>query len=407
MAEQQQDTTWVKKPKDKQMISRKFFTGVIAAVAVISFIAGTRGNEILGAVAPILGIQVETGTLDLANLQSTYQQLKANFDGELDEQALIDGAHRGLVEAAGDPYTTFMTAEEAAEFNNDLSGNIGGGIGAEIGLRNDAVTIIRVLPDNPAEEAGLEAGDQIIAVNDEPVGDETVDDVVGKIRGEVGTSVKISVLRDERRQDITVTRRTVTNPSVQSRIENNIGILTLSRFDEQTSRLAREAAQSFKRENVRGVVLDLRGNGGGYLTAAQEVAGIWLNNKVVVTERSGGQVTEELKTGNDAILNGVPTTILVNGGSASASEIVAGALQDHGAATLIGEKTFGKGSVQKIIELSNGNQLKVTIAKWYTPKGKNITESGIEPDQIIELTQEDVNAGDDPQLDAALDRLRR
>ena len=389
------------------MISRKFFTGVIAAVAVISFIAGTRGNEILGAVAPILGIQVETGTLDLANLQSTYQQLKANFDGELDEQALIDGAHRGLVEAAGDPYTTFMTAEEAAEFNNDLSGNIGGGIGAEIGLRNDAVTIIRVLPDNPAEEAGLEAGDQIIAVNDEPVGDETVDDVVGKIRGEVGTSVKISVLRDERRQDITVTRRTVTNPSVQSRIENNIGILTLSRFDEQTSRLAREAAQSFKRENVRGVVLDLRGNGGGYLTAAQEVAGIWLNNKVVVTERSGGQVTEELKTGNDAILNGVPTTILVNGGSASASEIVAGALQDHGAATLIGEKTFGKGSVQKIIELSNGNQLKVTIAKWYTPKGKNITESGIEPDQIIELTQEDVNAGDDPQLDAALDRLRR
>ena len=389
------------------MISRKFFTGVIAAVAVISFIAGTRGNEILGVVAPILGIQVETGTLDLANLQSTYQQLKANFDGELDEQALIDGAHRGLVEAAGDPYTTFMTAEEAADFNNDLSGNIGGGIGAEIGLRNDAVTIIRVLPDNPAEEAGLEAGDQIIAVNDEPVGDETVDDVVGKIRGEVGTSVKISVMRDEQRENINVTRRTVTNPSVQSRIENGIGILTLSRFDEQTARLAREAAQSFKRENVSGVVLDLRGNGGGYLTAAQEVAGIWLNDKVVVTERSGNRVTEELTTGDDAVLNGIPTTVLVNGGSASASEIVAGALQDHGAATLIGEKTFGKGSVQKIIELSDGNQLKVTIAKWYTPKGKNITESGIKPDQTVELTQDDVNDDNDPQLDAALDRLRR
>lgn len=407
MAEQQQDTAWVKKPKDKQMISRRFFTGVIAAVAVISFIAGTRGNEILEVVAPVLGIQVETGTLDLANLQSTYQQLKANFDGKLDEQALIDGAHRGLVEAAGDPYTTFMTAEEAADFNNDLSGNIGGGIGAEIGLRNDAVTIIRVLPGNPAKEAGLEAGDQIIAVNDEPVGDETVDDVVGKIRGEVGTSVKVSVMRDKQRVDINVTRRTVTNPSVQSRIENGIGILTLSRFDEQTSRLAREAAQSFKRENVSGVVLDLRGNGGGYLTAAQEVAGIWLNDKVVVIERSGNRVTEELTTGNDAVLNGVPTTVLVNGGSASASEIVAGALQDHDAATLVGEKTFGKGSVQKIIELSDGNQLKVTIAKWYTPKGKNITESGIKPDQTVELTQDDVNKDNDPQLDAALERLRR
>lgn len=406
MAEQQQDTAWVKKPKSKQMISQKFFAVAIAAVAVISFVAGTRGNEILGAVAPILGIQVETGTLDLDDLQSTYQQLKANFDGELNDQALIDGAHRGLVEASGDPYTTFMTAEEAAEFNNDLSGNIGGGIGAEIGMRNDAVTIIRVLEGNPAEEAGLEAGDQIIAVNDEPVGDKTVDDVVGTIRGEVGTTVKVSVMRSDQRENITVTRRTVTNPSVQSRVENNIGILTLSRFDEQTSKLAREAAQSFKRDNVSGVVLDLRGNGGGYLTSAQEVAGIWLNDKVVVTERAGNKVTEELKTGNDAILNGVPTTVLVNGGSASASEIVAGALQDHGAATLVGEKTFGKGSVQKIIELRDGSQLKVTIAKWYTPKGKNITKSGIDPDQVVELTQDNVNDGNDPQLEAALSRLR-
>jgi len=177
--------------------------------------------------------------------------------------------------------------------------------------------------------------------------------------------------------------------------------MTITRFDDQTGQLARQAAQSFKSQNVKSVILDLRGNGGGYLTAAQDVAGLWLDNKVVVTEKNNGKVVDELKSGTNPILVGIPTVVLVNGSSASASEIVAGALQDHGAAKLVGEKTFGKGSVQKLITLPEGAQLKVTIARWYTPNGKNISKQGIAVDKEAKLTTEDINANRDPQLDAA------
>lgn len=386
-------------------ISKNVFFLAIALVAVVSFVAGTRGSEILGAVAPALGFKVETGTLDLGSVQKTYQQLKANYDGTLDEQKLIDGASRGLVEAAGDDYTVFMDAEEAEAFNDDLTGQIGGGIGAEIGVRNDMPTIVRILADNPAQKAGLLAGDVIIAVNDQPSADWTAAKAAEEIRGEVDTTVKLTIVRDGEEKDITITRATVTNPSVQSKVENGIGTLTITRFDGETTRLAREAAQRFTQQNVTGVILDLRGNGGGYLTAAQEVAGLWLDDKVVVSERTNGRVIDELKSGSNSILGGVPTVVLMDGSSASASEIVAGALQDHGAATLVGETTFGKGTVQKVIDLGAGTLLKVTIARWYTPNGKNITEGGIEPDKQVSLSAEDVNAGRDPQMAAAKKQL--
>jgi carboxyl-terminal processing protease len=386
-------------------ISKNVFFLTIGIVAVVSFIAGTRGNEILGVVAPALGFKVETGTLDLASVQKTYQELQANYDGTLDKSKLVDGASRGLVAAAGDQYTVFMDQKEASEFNNDLSGNIGGGVGAEIALRNDVPTIIRILPGNPAEKAGLLAGDIIISVNDEATTGWTATKAAEKIRGQVDTTVKIKVLRSAEEKTFTVTRATVNNPSVQASVQNGIGTLTISRFDNETSDLARKAAQSFKQQNVRGVILDVRGNGGGYLTAAQDVAGLWLDNKTVVTERTNGKVVDELKSGGNPVLAGIPTVVLVNGSSASASEIVAGALQDNKVATLIGEKTFGKGTVQKVIDLGAGTILKVTIARWYTPNGKNITKEGISPDQAVELKAEDANAGRDPQLDAAKKQL--
>ncbi len=386
-------------------ISRKMYIVTIAIVAIISFVAGTRGSEILGVVAPVLGLKVETGALDLSSVQKTYQELKANYDGNVDEAALVDGASRGLVKAAGDDYTVFMDAKEAATFNDDLAGKIGGGVGAEIGMRSDVPTIIRVIPNNPAEKAGLAAGDIIMTVNGETTSDWTATKTAEKIRGEVDTTVKLTVLRNGEEKEFTITRATVNNPSIQSSVQNGIGRLTITRFDSETSELARQAAQDFKRQNVRGVLLDLRGNGGGYLTAAQDVAGLWLNDKVVVTERTNGKVVDELKSGTNPLLAGIPTVVLVNGSSASASEIVAGALQDNKAATLVGEKTFGKGTVQKVIDLSAGTLLKVTIARWYTPNGKNITKEGITPDKAVELKAEDVNAGKDPQLDAALAQL--
>lgn len=386
-------------------ISKNIYILTIAVVAVVSFVAGTRGNEILGTIAPALGFKVETGTLDLATVQKTYRELKLNYDGTIDEAKLVDGASRGLVEAAGDPYTTFMDAKEAKEFNDDLSGQIGGGIGAEIGMRNDVPTIIRILPGNPAEKAGVLAGDIITAVNGESTGEWTATKTAEKIRGQVDTTVKVKVIRNTEEKEFTITRATVNNPSIQTSVTNGIGTLTISRFDGETAALSQKAAQSFKEQNVRGVILDLRGNGGGYLTAAQDVAGLWLNNKVVVSERTNGKVVEELKSGNNAVLAGIPTVVLVNGSSASASEIVAGALQDHKAATLIGEKTFGKGTVQKVVDLGADTLLKVTIARWYTPNGKNITKEGITPDQVIELKAEDANANRDPQMDAAKQKL--
>ncbi len=388
-------------PHGKQLLSTNVWLFAVAGVAIIGFFLGTRSDQIVALVAPLFGQKVSADTLDTASIQATYRALKANFDGTLSDATLIEGANRGLVNAAGDQYTLFMNKAESSSFADDLSGAIGGGIGAEVSKRNEKITIIRVLKDNAAIKAGLQAGDVVLSINDESTVGLSVEQSVSKIRGEVGTTVKLSIQRGSTIKEYIVTRATVTNPSVDSSVSDGIGTLTISRFDSQTAELSRAAAKSFKDQNVKGIILDLRGNGGGYVDAAQDVAGLWLDNKVVVSERTNGVVTTELKSGRNAILAGIPTVVVVNGGSASASEIVAGALQDHGVAKLVGEKTFGKGSVQKLIPLLDGAQLKVTVARWYTPNGKNITSDGITPDVAATLTQADVDAGNDPQLNAA------
>ena len=393
-----------KKLSIKPLSSNTLFL-IIAATAAIGFIAGTNSNQIMGLIGPVFGQKVYSGNVDLSSVEATYRALKANYDGTLSDKALIDGANKGLVAAAGDTYTLYMTSSESTTFSDDLTGNIGGGIGAEIGIRNNQATIIRVLKSNPAEKAGLLAGDIILKVNDQSTTGWTVDQVVAKIRGDVGTTVKLSIQRGSDIKDYTVTRDTIINPSVESSIKNGVGVLTISRFDSETAGLAHTAALSFKANNVKGVILDLRGNGGGYVDAAQSVASLWLNDKVVVSERTDGKVVNELKSGTDPVLAGIPTVVLVDGGSASASEIVSGALQDYKVAKLVGEKTFGKGSVQKLIDLPQGAQLKVTVARWYTPNGKNINQEGIVPDVVVPITAQDVNAGNDPQFDAAMKTL--
>jgi len=392
---------------DQDPFQQKRVPGAVLVLGFIfvlglGYIAGTFNGQIISAVAPLLGFKTYAGTLDLSSLQNTYQALKANYDGDIDDTKLVEAANKGMVSALGDDYTVYFNSVEAKSFSDDLSGTIGGGIGVELSLREGRVSVVRVLADNPASKAGIEVGDVITKVNDEEVAaTATVNDVVKNVRGEAGTTVKITMLRGEETKDFTITREQVTNPSVYSNVVDGVGILTITRFDDQTGQLARAAAQSFKNQNVKSVILDLRGNGGGYLTAAQDVAGIWLNNKTVVSERTNGKVVDELKSGTNPVLEGIPTVVLVNSSSASASEIVAGALQDSGAAKLVGEKTFGKGSVQKLLSLPDGAELKVTVAKWYTPNGKNISKQGIVPDTEVPLTSEDVNANRDPQLDAA------
>ena len=374
---------------------------------IVGYAAGTRNDQIVAAIAPTLGIKVETATLDTSSIQNTYQQLRSNYDGQLDDQKLIEGASKGLVSAAGDEHTVYFDKEEAKEFNNDLSGNIGGGIGAEIGLRNERPTVIRALKDTPAERSGVMTGDVVLGVNDQDVTSKTVDETVKLIRGEIGTTVKLTVQRDNERKEITITREEISSPSVDSKVDGDIGILTVTRFDEETGSRAKQVAQDFKVQGVKKVILDLRGNGGGYLSAAPQVAGLWLRDKVVVSERKDGKIEAEQKSGNNALLEGLPTVVLMNGGSASASEIVIGALKDYGVVSLVGEKSYGKGTVQAMVELNGGSLLKVTVQRWFTPKGNNIDKKGFKPDQAVLLTRDDVNAGRDPQLDAAKQRLNK
>lgn len=374
-------------------------------VTLVSFVSGTRSNEII---AKFDGKQ-SPASLDLSSLDEVYGVLRSKYDGKLDTQALIDGAKHGLVEATGDPYTAYFTAKEAEQFESDLEGSFEG-IGAELGKRNDQLLIISTLDDSPAKKAGLLANDVIVGVNEEDATKWTVEQAVSKIRGEKDTTVKVSVLRgDQGIKTFSITRAAITNPSVKSEITaDNVGILRISRFGaNDTDSLSRQAANQFKAAGVTAVVLDLRGNGGGYLEAANDVASLWLEDKVIVTQREGGVVVDTLRSNNDAPLQGIKTIVLIDGGSASASEIVAGALRDHGAATLVGQKSFGKGSVQTVEDLRSGGQLKVTVAKWYTPNGKNINKEGIKPAVEVSLTPDDINANRDPQKDKALELLAR
>lgn len=373
-------------------------------VGLVSFVSGTRSEDLI---AKFDG-KSSPSQLDFSSLNDVYSVLRSKYDGNLDAQALIDGAKHGLVEATGDPYTAYFTAKEASEFENDLEGSFQG-IGAELGKRNDQLLIISTLDESPAKKAGLLANDIIVKVNGEDATTWTIEQAVSKIRGEKGTTVKLAVFRGEEGiKEFSITRDAITNPSVKSEITpENVGILRISRFGEtDTVALSRKAAEQYKAANVKAVIVDLRGNGGGYLNAARDISSLWLEDKVVVTERQNGVVIESLRSDNDAPLAGIKTIVLVDGGSASASEIVAGALADHGVATLVGEKTYGKGSVQLIEDVSSGGKLKVTVAKWYTPNGKNINKEGIKPSVEVKITPDDINANRDPQKDKALELAR-
>ena len=376
-----------------------FLTLVI--VAIVSFVAGARSDALFANVASVFGVRTSNKTIDLSSVQKTYQELIANYDGKLDTQKLIYGANRGLVEAAGDPHTSYMDPDEAKEFDKSLSGQIGGGIGAEIGLRNNKPTIIKPLENSPAQKAGIKAGEAIVKVNDEASSDWSVEKVVSKIRGEVGTSVKLTLLSGGQTREVSVVRQNIVSPAVESEVDGEIGILKVNRFGDDTVSLSRKYASEFVEKGVKKVILDLRNNPGGTVGAAQGLLGIWLDNQIAMTERRGSEIVKTLRTTGTPILGNMKTVVLINGNSASASEITAGALREYGKATLVGQKSYGKGSVQIVLGLPGGSQMKVTEARWYTPKGKNIDKTGIEPDVKVDLSSDDVNNNVDPQMDKA------
>lgn len=378
---------------------------IVAAVTMaIGVIVGINFDKISNNINTALGNRAAT-SISFDELNDVYGELSSSFDGSLDRRKVIEEAKRGLVNAAGDKYTYYMNAKEAEEFDKELEGDVGAGIGVEIGERDGLVKVLRTTPDNPARKAGVLAGDIIYKADGEDISGLGVEDVAKKLRGEAGTKVKLTVMRDNKEVSFDLVRETINNVSVYSDYKGDAAIITITRFDSDTGKLAREKAQEAIDKKVKKVIIDLRGNGGGYVTAAQEVASLWVESgKLIVEQKSqSGLYNEKVYAkGGSAILKNTKTIVLVNGSTASASEIVAGALQDYDLAKLIGEKTYGKGSVQALQKLTGGELLRVTVAKWYTPKGKNINGEGIVPDKEVERTFDQINKEEDPQLDAAL-----
>jgi carboxyl-terminal processing protease len=347
--------------------------------------------------------------LDYTDVEKVYDVLRKNFDGELTVDQLMQGLKGGLARATDDPYTEYLSAEESKEFQDDLDGTFSG-IGAELSKEESSIVIVAPIAGFPAEEAGLQPRDVVAEIDGENAYDISVTEAVRKIRGEAGTDVELTIIRGgSERLEFTITRAQITIPSVEHEIlEGNIGYIKISRFSDDTARLTRQAATEFLNSDVAGVILDVRSNPGGLLDSSVSVSNVWLpQGATVLEEKRGGVTIKTFSTTGAPILEGVPTIVLINEGSASASEIVAGALRDNGAATLIGQQSFGKGSVQSLERLPGGATLKVTIARWFTPNNQNIDKEGISPDKEVELPAEDIEADRDPQLDAALEQLRR
>ncbi len=381
--------------------------GAIIGAAVtlaIGFFFGLNWQNIGSQFLPYLGFNQRHANSDWSALNEVYDALISQYDGELDKNELIEGAKKGLVAAAGDIYTTYMDAEESKEYQALLHGEAGSGVGIEMALRDGYVRVIRTLPGNPAGKAGVLAGDIIYKVDGEEVYDKGTEAISNKLRGESGTEVELTVVRDGEEKTFKLTREPINNVSAYVTYHDKTAILTITRFDTDTGEIVRKIVRDeFSKKDINKIILDLRGNGGGYVSAAQELLSLWIDGQPILIQRgkSGKDETTYANRGGATLAN-IPTVVLTNGTTASASEIVAGALKDYNKATIVGETTFGKGVVQTLLNLSGSTLLKVTTARWYTPKGTSINGEGIKPDIEVERTYEDINKDRDPQLDKAL-----
>ncbi|CAN5130087.1 carboxy-terminal processing protease CtpA [soil metagenome] len=349
-------------------------------------------------------------TLNYSSVNQLYQSIKENYNGKLTETQLIDGLKHGLAEATNDPYTVYFTAKEADSFDSDLN-NTFSGVGAELGKNAQGnIQVIAPIAGTPAEKAGLKAQDLIATINDKTTAGMSVDDAVKAIRGKAGTTVKLQLVRGGTQAvELTITRETIQVPSVTDKtLDNNIGYIRISTFANDTPRLIHETAEKLKKADVKGIVLDLRNNPGGAVDSAVAVSSEWLPQGAnIMQEKRGAEVIQSYQSTGTSTLKDIPTVVLINPGSASASEIVAAALRDNKQAYIIGEKSYGKGVVQQLVNFRDGSQLKVTIASWYRPNGKNINHLGITPDSEAKLSDADATAGNDTQLKAAQDYLNK
>ena len=398
----------------RDLLKRKHNIVIVGLVVVffgLGFFAGNAQSDQIDRIIPV-GLSAQAQ--DDVNLGPFWKTWNAIDDRHPEAQDTSDkqrvyGAIKGLVSSLEDPYSVFFDPEETKAFEEDISGNFSG-VGMEIGIKDGILTVIAPLKNTPAYRAGMRSGDKILKIDDMVTTDISVDEAVKLIRGEVGTQVTLTVFRqdEEEPKEIEITRDVIEMPTLDTETtKEGVFVIRLYSFSANSTKLFRDAMKKFADSQTDKLILDLRGNPGGYLEAAVDMASWFLDNgKTVVLEQyTSGEETKYRSYGYNIFNDNLKFVILIDGGSASASEILAGALRDHGKATLVGAKSYGKGSVQEVVDITRDTILKVTVAKWLTPNGDSISEKGLTPDHEVELTREDLENKRDPQMDKAVELL--
>lgn len=350
--------------------------------------------------------------VDIGLLWEVWRRLGVYYidPGELEVNTLVFGAVRGMVDSIGDPYTVFMTPSENQQFQSELNGTLEG-IGAELTMRDGAVIVVSPLKGSPAQRAGILPEDIITKVNGQDLAGMSLNDVISRVRGKRGTQVKLEIYHkgDIEPVTITITRESIHIPAVESRVietaSGSVGYVSLNMFGSESIPEVVEALEAFDTDKIEGIILDLRFNGGGLLDGAVDLVSLFVAEGKVVTVEHRDQEAEVLDVKGRPMLPDMPLVVIINQGSASASEIVAGALQDYKRATIVGEQSFGKGTVQEVVDIPGGSSLRVTTARWLTPKGLNLGKKGVTPDVIVKRTAEQYQNEIDPQLDKAVELL--
>ena len=389
---------------------------VLCALALLvigaSFYFGVNvGKNATGISASVATPENPALNADLSVFWETVGLIKEKYfdSANLKDQDLLYGAINGVVKSLDDPYSDFFNPSDAKKFYEDLNGSFGG-IGAEIGMKENEIVVIAPLKNNPAEAAGLKAGDRIIKIDDTVTTNMSVESAVKIIRGEPGTDVRLLIFRNtwKEAKEFKITRKVVVVPTLDWEMKpDGIAYFRLYNFNANVPSLFFDSALKSLISDTTGIVLDLRNNPGGFLDVATNLSGWFLpRGKIAVKERfHSAEEKNFYANGNQALVH-IPIVVLVNEGSASASEILAGALRDIRGAKLIGEKTYGKGTVQEVDTLKDGSSIKISIAEWLTPSGYSINKKGLTPDIEVKITEDDIKNGKDPQLDKAIETLK-
>lgn len=396
-------------------MSKRFIPIVIVAALAVGFAGGfyyNNFNSPLPALRPLINKDAgQPKSVDFSTFWTVWNRLQEKYvdKDKLATQALVYGAIDGMVKAIGDPYTVFFQPKESEEFKQQVNGSFGG-VGIELGMRKNILTVIAPIKNTPAARAGILAGDKIAKINDKSAEGIKIDDAVSQIRGPKGTQVKLSIAREgaDKLKDFTLTREEIKIPAVDWKlVDDHIAYLQIYSFNGNVDSEFRKAADEISSSKADRIILDLRNDPGGLLDSAVNIAGyFWDSEKIVTIEKFGNGVENQYRNQPNGQLKNYPLIVLINKGSASASEILAGALKDNRGVTIVGETSFGKGSVQEVDDLPQKASVKITIAKWLTPNGASINQQGIKPDIEVKLTEDDVKNNKDPQLDKAKELIK-